>query len=121
VLIPLLAGGLIGAVFGNMFGQVKGFTYALMPLTMDPNLEASYRKAVGHMTPENQRDFDDLLHLAARRREQMARGGFIPLYHDMPIPEVPPAATGALFTHHGYRPGPPAFAPYGYVTPPFGW
>lgn len=116
MIIPLIIGGIVGAVLGNGYGQVKGFTAALVPLTVDPNLEAGYRRAIGPMTPGATRGFNGLLRAA--REERLFppfRGGTLPHGgpRSRPAPP-PPAATGAAFGHHSLRAAPPAFyAPYG--------
>lgn len=119
VIIPLLIGGLVGAFLGNGYGQVKGFTAALVPVTTDPNLEAAYRRAFGTMAPGAERGLNALLRAAREEREAMARGGFVPPARGIGLPPgpqrpPPPQATGAAFGHHSLRAGPPAFyAPYG--------
>jgi hypothetical protein len=123
VIIPFLIGGLVGAFVGNRYGQVKGFTAALGPMTTDPNLEASYRRALGTIHPAAARSLDAFLRAAREERAAMQRevgnsfprGLGLPPGPPRPRPAPPsPAATGAAFGHHGLRAAPSGFyAPYG--------
>jgi hypothetical protein len=115
VIIPLLIGGIVGAFLGKGYGQIKGFTYALVPLTVDPNLEAAYRRTLATMVPGSERGLDIMLRAAREEREAQSRRGGWPAGPARSRPAPPlPAATGAAFSHHSLRAGPPAFyAPYG--------
>ncbi len=121
MLIPLIIGGVVGAYFGKVTGEVEGFTTALVPLTIDPNLEAAYRRAVGTMTPANAHALNSMIQMAREHRAYALRHGFGPTFSDMPLPPAPPrthpalpppsspAVTGAAFGHHSLRMSPPAF------------
>ena len=92
-------------MLGNGIGQIKGAATAMIPLTVDPNLEAAYRKVVGPMSAEHQQEYEEVMRLAREQREKFARHSFIPFYSDMPA-FGPSAAAGAF--------APPYWPSYGY-------
>ncbi len=105
MIVPLLIGGLVGYVVGNGIGQIKGAATAMIPLTVDPNLEQSYRRVIGPMNAEHQKEYDDVMRLAREQREKFARHSFLPFYSEMPLPPGR-AAVGAF--------APPYWPPYVY-------
>ena len=63
----VFASTLFGMIVGRVQGRVTGYTAALVPVTMDPYLEAAYRRALGDLSPEQQRDFETMMQRARDR------------------------------------------------------